>query len=105
MVHARPRVLAHVLITDAVHVRCGVKQGSDQLQAKLDSLLAEARKTQAETMSEVHWRGHGVPVRSEKVRARREYLPCSTPVSSLHACRAFARRAAAACHPGDAGQG
>ena len=69
MVHARPRVLAHVLITDAVHVRCGVKQGSDQLQAKLDSLLAEARKTQAETMSEVHWRGRAVVAQVERLLA------------------------------------
>ena len=62
-------------------------EGSDQLQAKLDQLLAEARKTQAETMSEVDWRGHGVPVRSEKVRVFR----CPSPPARI-ICTASRRR-------------
>lgn len=46
----------------------GSGAGSELLQAKLSAMLAEARRAQAESMSNVEWRGHALPVRSEKVK-------------------------------------
>ncbi|CAM9335457.1 unnamed protein product [Choristocarpus tenellus] len=42
--------------------------GGDLLAAKLESVLAEARKKQAHALDSVEWRGQRVPVRSEVLR-------------------------------------
>lgn len=42
--------------------------GGDLLAAKLESVVAEARKKQASTLHSVEWRGKRVPVRSETLR-------------------------------------
>eukprot|EP00947_MAST-08B_sp_MAST-8B-sp1_P003481 g3481.t1 len=42
--------------------------GSDLLQAKLDSVLAESRKKQATTLESVDWQGQQVALRSSDVR-------------------------------------
>ena len=39
-----------------------------ELQAKLDSVLAEARKKEAASLLHLDWHGHRIPVRSESTR-------------------------------------
>ena len=41
---------------------------TDLLSDKLDSVLAQTREKEAETLTEVTWRDRVIPVRSEKVR-------------------------------------
>eukprot|EP01102_Stenamoeba_stenopodia_P007895 TRINITY_DN222_c0_g3_i1.p1 TRINITY_DN222_c0_g3~~TRINITY_DN222_c0_g3_i1.p1 ORF type:complete len:674 (+),score=227.47 TRINITY_DN222_c0_g3_i1:191-2023(+) len=42
--------------------------GADLLNAKLEAVLAEARKKQATTLTEISWRGKVIPLKSEKLR-------------------------------------
>jgi hypothetical protein len=42
-------------------------KGNAMLQSKLDAVLGESRKKQAEAMTTVEWRGKSLAVRSEQV--------------------------------------
>lgn len=48
--------------------REGANAGGDLLAAKLESVVAEARKKQASELDSVEWRGKKVAVRSEALR-------------------------------------
>ena len=41
--------------------------GNSLLEAKIESMLSEAAKKQAETFGEISWRGETIPVRNEQV--------------------------------------
>lgn len=43
-------------------------EGDELLQRRLDEILAESRKREAETMSTVTWQGRRVPVKNERLR-------------------------------------